>query len=288
MKLTKYVHHRRRTTWRYRAGWIGLIALLLLSIVSLDSLTGSLPVHHLYYLPIVLAARRFRKAGGLIVASAAGVLYHLTNPGLFHLGALSHDLLQLGVFLGMGWIAAKLTEDAERMRELAHTDDLTGLHNLRSFEVNYRALLRQASLSQTTLGLLALDLDHLKSINERFGHIAGAQAIQAMGNVIAEHIPAAAVACRYGGDEFVIILPDCSLLHATRIAKRLHSNLQRLSPVLAGHPLPPGSLTSSVGVASLAPKPNEDLVAAGERLFREADQALYQAKAQGRNRICYA
>jgi diguanylate cyclase (GGDEF)-like protein len=291
MKLTnRAINYGRRglPLETHRAAWIGFVALLLLSIVALDSLTGELPVHHFYYLPIVLAAVRFKKKGGLAAACAAGALYHLTNPNTFHQQNLRRDLVQLGVFIGMGWIAAKLAEDAERMRNLAHTDDLTGLHNLRSFELNYAALLRQARDCRTPLALLVLDLDHLKSINERYSHIAGAQAIQTMGRVIAEHVPGGAIACRYGGDEFVILLPEYSLLRAAHVAKCLQTNLLRLSPVLAGNSLPPGSLTISAGVASLSPRPDEDLLSAGERLFREADDALFQAKAQGRNRVCYA
>ena len=72
-------------------------------------------------------------------------------------------------------------EDAAHMRQLAHTDDLTGLHNLRSFEESYQTLIRQARANQTPLALLVLDLDHLKSINERYGHLAGAHTIQALG-----------------------------------------------------------------------------------------------------------
>jgi diguanylate cyclase (GGDEF)-like protein len=288
MKLTNRIIQRGATPDSHRGAGIGFIALLLLSIVALDSMTGELPVHHFYYMPIILAAVRFKKAGGLSAACAAGVFYHLTNPNSFRSQNLGRDLVQLGVFIGMGLIAVKLAGDAERMRKLAHTDDLTGLHNLRSFEANYAAMLQQARSSQTPLALLVLDLDHLKAINEQYGHIAGAHAIQAMGKVIAEHTPKEAVACRYGGDEFVILLPEYSVPRAARVARRLHSNLLSLSPVLAGHPLPPGSLTISAGVASLSPEPNDDLSSAGERLFRDADEALFQAKAQGRNRVCYA
>ncbi|HKX28578.1 MAG TPA: GGDEF domain-containing protein [Blastocatellia bacterium] len=288
MKLTHHPNRHQPAAGYRQAGWIGLILLLMLSIAALDLRTGELPVHHFYYLPILLAAMRFKKAGGLVAACGAGILYHLTNPNLLRLQHAERDLLQLGIFASMGWVTAKLAEDAAHMRQLAHTDDLTGLHNLRSFEDSYQTLIREARANQTPLALLVLDLDHLKSINERYGHLAGAHTIQALGKIIAEYAPPEAIACRFGGDEFVIVLPACPLPRAAQVAAWLHLNLLQLSPTLAGHSLPPGLVTTSVGVASLLPQQHDNPSQFAEELFRRADQALYQAKAEGRNRICYA
>lgn len=270
---------------RQRTLWISIIGCILLLIAALDHLTGLIPVHHFYYLPIILAAIHFRKIGGLGVACASIVLYQFANPHLWQWPNAERDVLQLSVFIGVGWVTAKLVEDAERMRVLAHTDDLTGLHNLRSFEAHYALLLQAAQLKQTPVSLIILDLDRLKDLNARFGHLAGAQAIQILGRVIADELPTDAVACRYGGDEFVIALPHCSLSCARHWAESLRVNLAQIAPTLAGHSLPHGTLTLSAGVAAVWVTPNEEILAQGEALFRAADEVLYRAKEQGRNRV---
>lgn len=262
-----------------------LVALALLGIAWLDRATNELPVHHLYYLPIMLAAARFRKTGGLLAAGVAGTLYHLANPHALGWQYAERDLMRLTIFLGVGWVTARLVEDAEEMRRLANTDDLTGLHNLRSFEARYTALCRVAIDAGTPLTLLALDLDRLKALNDRCGHLAGAQAVRALGQVIAERIPPGAVACRYGGDEFVIALPVCSTSQGLETAERIRVAVAELAPALAGHELPAGALTTSIGAATFIPTPDEEPLELSEELFRAADQALYQAKEQGRNRV---
>jgi diguanylate cyclase (GGDEF)-like protein len=263
-----------------------LIVLALLGIALLDRVTNELPVHHLYYLPIILAAGRFRQTGGFLVASAAGLLYHSANPYSFSWQYAERDLVRLAIFLGVGWVTARLVEDAEQMRQLAHTDDLTGLHNLRSFEACYAALCGEAIKAGTPLTLLVLDLDRLKAINDRYGHLAGAQAVQAVGQVIAQHSPPGALACRYGGDEFIIALPTCSAQQGLETAERIRTTVTQLAPTLAGHTLPVGTLSASIGAASFVPTSQAKPVELSEALFHAADQALYQAKEEGRNRVC--
>ena len=285
MQLTSKTPLPVSSVSRHRALWMGMISLNLLLIAALDQVTGVLPVHHFYYLPIILAAIHFRKTGGLLVACASVVLYQLVNPNLWQWQNAERDVLQLIIFIGVGLVTAKLVEDAERMRLLAHTDDLTGLHNLRSFEAHYALLLHVARMKQTPLSLVILDLDHLKDLNARFGHLAGAQAIQTLGHIIADQLPANAVACRYGGDEFVIALPNCSGLRARRWAENWRVILAHSSPTLAGYSLPPRSLTLSAGVADIVLGESDDLLAQGEALFQAADKALYQAKELGRDRV---
>lgn len=221
----------------------------------------------------------------MLAAGAAGTLYHLANPHALGWQYAERDLMRLTIFLGVGWVTARLVEDAEEMRWLANTDDLTGLHNLRSFEARYAALCREAIDAGTPLMLLALDLDRLKALNDRYGHLAGAQAVQALGQVIAARIPPGAVACRYGGDEFAIALPACSSQQGLETAERIRAAVAELAPALAGHQLPAGALTTSIGVATFAPTPDEKPLELSQALFHAADQALYQAKEQGRNRV---
>ena len=216
-----------------------LITAALLLIALIDHATGDLPFQHLYYLPIIFSATRFGRRGAMIVSLASVLLYHLENPRLLHLQQNEGDIVQVILFFSVGIIAAKLTDDAKRMRLLAITDDLTGLHNLRSFEARIAAFINQARIDKTPLSLLVLDLDRLKSLNDNFGHLAGAEAVRTVGQLIARHSPSSAVACRYGGDEFVIALPKQTIEQAIKLAEVLRQAVYDAQPTLRGRPFPP-------------------------------------------------
>ena len=281
-----------------------LIASSLAAIAVLDYLTATAPVQHLYYLPIIYAAVRFRWAGGILVALAAVLLYHLTNPQLLSLRYGEADVIQILLFFAVGLVTAKIASDAERLRYLAGTDDLTSLRNLRSFEVRLAQMLAEARNTPASLALLVLDLDRLKSLNDAHGHFAGAEAVRAVGHTIAHLRPKGAVACRYGGDEFVLALPEANEQEALRFAETLRRAVELLSPVLAGKQFPAGTLSVSIGIScndffSAPPMINRralrhrkrttretDENDLAERLFQMADRALYEAKNSGRNRIC--
>jgi len=273
----------------------GAIIGAFLLIFMLDRATDSTPVQHLYYLPIILAARRFGTRGGAWAAVSAIVSYHVANPHLLSWRYEESDLVQMTLFLAVGLITAKLTLDANRLRALATTDDLTGLHNLRSFETRLATLVRVSHATRAPLALLVLDMDRLKSLNDEYGHLTGAEAVRTVGQIIGQRLPPGAVACRYGGDEFVIAIPRCTPFLAHRIADGVCRAVHDSAPVLAGRAFAIGSLSISVGGACLsfdgnassAPWPGRD-VDVGESLFRAADAALYRAKGRGRNQVCVA
>lgn len=277
-----------------RSWAFGLVVGGLLLTFALDWTAGQAPTQHLYYLPIVLAGLRFGQIGGLAAAAAAVLLYHLANPALLSFRHQQADVLQVALFVIVGAVTAKLAHDRRRLRRLAMTDDLTGLHNLRSFESRLSAIVRASRGAGTPLALLVLDVDRLKELNDVHGHLAGAEAVRTVGAILAERLPPEAVACRYGGDEFVVALPRCTVFRANAIADGLRRAVHAASPVLDGVPFPAGTLTISVGVAG---QPPDDRVSgtasgsdaeSGEALFRAADAALYAAKASGRNRVSVA
>jgi diguanylate cyclase (GGDEF)-like protein len=294
MQLTK--DHRlpaRRPAARLRSqdllGVAGLAAAIAL-VFALDRGTGLAHVQHLYYVPIIVTAIRFGTLGGATAASLAIVLYHLANPQAMTWRYEESDILQIVVFMAVGLVAAKLADDARRLHQLAMTDDLTGLHNLRSFERELKAMMRTARATTTPLSLLVVDLDRLKSLNDVHGHLVGAEAVQTVGRIIADHIPSDAVACRYGGDEFVIALPR-SAVEAASLADTLRGEVLARAPVLGGIHFSEGALSISIGLAS---RPFDcDInradsaldVVESEALFRAADTALYAAKNGGRNRV---
>lgn len=227
-------------------------------------------------------------SGGLLGAFAAVLLYHAANAHLLAFRYEQLDLLQIAVLIAAGVLTAKLTDDARRKHVLAMTDDLTGLHNLRSFENRLSAMVRAARDTRTHLALLVLDLDRLKSLNDVHGHLTGAEAVRTVGRILAEQLPADAVACRYGGDEFVIAVPRCGAARARVLAEDVRRHVNETNPVLAGVPFAAGTLSVSIGVACAA-FPGDALdrgdAESGEALFRVADAALYRAKRGGRNHV---
>jgi diguanylate cyclase (GGDEF)-like protein len=135
-------------------------------------------------------------------------------------------------------------------------------------------------------------VDRLKSLNDEFGHLTGAEAVRTVGHIIGRQLPPDAVACRYGGDEFVIAIPQCTAFVAHQVADHLRRAVHDTAPMLSGQWFEAGTLTISVGAAwatfdrNVPPEPMSPRdIEAGE-LFRAADAALYRAKAGGRNRVC--
>jgi diguanylate cyclase (GGDEF)-like protein len=269
-----------------------LIAAALLLVFELDRRTAAAPFQHLYYIPIIAAGIRFRMSGSLTVALCAIVLYHLANPHLLTFRYEESDLIQIILFIAVGVTTAQLTHDAHRLRVLAMTDDLTGLHNLRSFEAQLKTIIQASRQAGTPVSMLVFDVDHLKSINDGHGHLAGAEAVRMVGHIVSAHLPPEAVASRYGGDEFVVALPSCPEARAQDIADDLRRAVSGTAPVLAGVAFPPDTISISVGLACrVFDRPRAAHVRdseLGEALFRAADGALYVAKERGRNQVCVA
>jgi len=271
---------------------IAVIVLALAFIAWLDELMRNAPIQHLYYAPIVLAASIFGWRGGLLTSAAAIVLCHATNMPTITVHYGQADAIQAGLYVAIGLLTARLVADTRRLRRLAMTDDLTGLHNLRSFEAQLDAIIAETQVLGTPVSMLVIDVDRLKVLNDTHGHLAGADAVREVGRLIAATMPPSAVACRYGGDEFAVVLPGHGNSAAVRTAARLRDAVHAATPELGGRAFAAGTLSVSVGVASwapdecpVAPPRLGDPARAGERLFRAADAALYAAKEGGRNQV---
>jgi len=167
---------------------------------------------------------------------------------------------------------------------IASTDDLTGLHNLRSFEALCRELLdsERQRRTRTSVALLCLDVDRLKPLNDTFGHLTGADAVKWVGRVIRACLPSGAYACRYGGDEFAVVMSALDPSSTALLATCIQNAVANEAPVLDGRAFPPGTLSVSVGSASTsatgARAYADDTTALFTLLFREADTAMYENK----------
>ena len=169
----------------------------------------------------------------------------------------------------------------EALRVQSIRDPLTGLFNRRYMEESLERELHRAARNQRPLGLVMLDLDHYKRFNDTFGHAAGDTMLRALSNCLQTHIRREDIACRYGGEEFTLILPDASREVMQQRAERLREEVKRLDVQHSGQSL--GSVTLSLGIAVFPEHGSTP-----ETLLRAADTALYRAKAEGRDRVVIA
>jgi diguanylate cyclase (GGDEF)-like protein len=173
-------------------------------------------------------------------------------------------------------IALVNARNFDRINELVVTDDLTGLYNSRHFGQLIESELLRAQRFQAELSLVFLDLDHLKSINDAHGHLVGSRMLSELGRLLGKNIRDCDRAARYGGDEFVIILPQTGKQHALSMAVKLLELMRSTKFLSDDHQ--EIRLTASFGVATYP----QDGVNRTE-LLRAADIAMYSAKDAGRN-----
>jgi diguanylate cyclase (GGDEF)-like protein/PAS domain S-box-containing protein len=169
----------------------------------------------------------------------------------------------------------------ETLRDQSIRDSLTGLFNRRFMEESLDRELQRARRKKRSLAVLFLDLDHFKRFNDAFGHDAGDAVLRRMAEVFREHFRGDDVVCRYGGEEFAIILPESNATDAARRADLLRAEARKIEIRHQGHRLE--AVTFSVGVAAFP-----ENGATGEEILRAADQSLYQSKADGRDRVTVA
>jgi diguanylate cyclase (GGDEF)-like protein len=166
----------------------------------------------------------------------------------------------------------------ERLRDQSIRDVLTNLFNRRYLEETFERELRRAERDGLPVGVLMLDIDYFKRFNDDFGHAAGDEVLRALGRLLNRQVRVEDIACRYGGEEFTLVLPGCSLEVTCARAEQLRAQVHELHISHAGTPL--GGITVSIGVAAFPLHGATDLV-----LLRAADAALYQAKQAGRNQV---
>jgi diguanylate cyclase (GGDEF)-like protein len=206
-------------------------------------------------------------------------------------GYTTRDLELLRIFAAYISSSIQNVLDAMRARELARRDDLTGLYNDRFLYQRLAEEIGRAERDGTGVALLFLDLDDFKHVNDTYGHIAGSRTLREVGQLIGGMMPPGAISARYGGDEFVIILPGADKMTALQVAEQLRSSIEK-QPLLAGAAdlaISPAGLhvTCSVGVASYNDHvgPFGPTARRQNALLRLADTAMYLAKSCGKNRV---
>jgi len=223
-------------------------------------------------IPVIMVTGR-EDAEAKIRGLEQGASDYVTKP--YDAGEL---LARVKVQLKIKSLQDKLKQSNQMLLELSHTDPLTSLNNRRSMMDALNKEFERSARKQTPLSLLILDIDHFKKINDNFGHQLGDTALQSLSTLLTGHLRQYDMAARFGGEEFVLILPDTTEAEATRAAERIRQEVETL--IIDGF-TDNFRLTVSIGVAAA---PNK-MMETPDDLIREADYALYNAKRSGRNRV---
>ena len=204
------------------------------------------------------------------------------------------DMTLLEIFAGYTSFMLQNALDAKRAHELAKKDDLTGLYNDRWFNVRLTETLSDARKSGNEAVLIFMDLDRFKAINDGHGHLAGSQVLREVGFLLKRIVQQGdATVARYGGDEFVIVLPNTKLEDGIAVCEEIRRTIEETTFLARewGFSMPPlhlaGLLSASLGIAQHLPvtDPNESLEQEKSDLLRRADAAMYSAKSRGKNLV---
>jgi len=169
----------------------------------------------------------------------------------------------------------------ETLHNLSIRDPLTGLFNRRYMEESLERELLKANRYSRPLGVIMIDIDHFKRFNDTYGHEAGDQILRELGVFLQNHIRLTDIPCRFGGEEFTLILPEADITFTQQRAEQIRIGAAAIRINIQGQTL--AEITISQGVAVF---PGNGLT--GEELLRAADDALYRAKQQGRNNVALA
>ena len=284
--LVVVLHELLPRRWRGRIA-IGFEILAALGLASgLVWLTGGAasPFVFTYHLVAVAAALTLGSRLAIVVAAAASLAY-LGQLALASVGGANDELLRVGINLGSLWLLAYLAgvyASAERrvrarVLELSQSDPLTGLYNRGQLFPKLEQEVQRTRRSGRGFCLLMVDLDGLKAINDSMGHLRGDEVLRAVGRVIAGSIRGVDAAYRYGGDEFLILLPETEFVGAYVVAEKIREGVEEIGTSLASD-----EATTSVSIG-LVSHPEDGW--STEELMIAADRAMYQAKSLGKNQI---
>ena len=172
---------------------------------------------------------------------------------------------------------SQIKEENAQLQTSSLVDALTGLKNRRAYNAEAQTELERCQRTGTSFVMMVLDLDHFKSINDTYGHAAGDAILMRVSEALVDHARRYDSVYRIGGEEFVVILADCSADVAATVADRFRAAIEKLVIEIEGKVIP---VTVSIGVSFC------DGSQSLEKIFKHADKLLYQAKAQGRNQCC--
>jgi diguanylate cyclase (GGDEF)-like protein len=213
--------------------------------------------------------------------AAAGEIMGVITIAIGNADACESSLDLATTVAGQVGLALSDLQLRDKLREQSIHDPLTGLFNRRYLEESFQLELHRAERSARPVSLIMLDLDHFKRLNDSLGHQAGDAVLQELGALLQRSVRAGDLACRYGGEEMLVLLPEVGISPALARAEELRLGISALRVRALGKALP--TVTASFGVATF-PHHGRTLT----ELLRSTDAALYRAKAAGRNRVVCA
>ncbi len=275
--------YKRETRWKIALETLGMIAFVTWVLWYTDRLAG--PLVNLYLLPVITSALTLGKVATLSNVGLVGACYILL--GSVSLGEFltlrfaAGFAAQLAPVLLVAYITTMFSADIryglQHAKLLAETDDLTGLYNTRGFAIAANRLFGQATRYGRPASVLMVDSDSLKHVNDSYGHDAGNRLLRQVANAVQAELRATDVPARYGGDEFIVLLPETPPKGAMDVAERIRAAIASRPLALNGEQV---SATVSIGIACY-PEDGRTL----DALAARADRALYQAKQEGRNKV---
>ncbi|MEO5811135.1 MAG: GGDEF domain-containing protein [Rhodanobacter sp.] len=264
--------------------FIGGILISYVVIAAASALDGGIesPIALIWVLPTIFLLMGFSRAAILVCGSIAVGLYLLVawlTPGSLNFAAFTMQLVVLASAVFMVLLGAVAREEREgvltavrnQLAVLATIDSLTGCINQQAFTHIAATEVARAARYQHDISMLALDVDHFKSVNDEHGHLMGDEVLRQLGVALRASVRGTDIVARVGGDELLVLCPETDVDAAIELAERLRSTAQQLQI--------PFKVTLSVGVCALRPKTPDP-----QQLREYADRALYEAKRQGRDR----
>jgi diguanylate cyclase (GGDEF)-like protein len=277
--------YQKETKWKIAIEtWvmIGFITWVLIHTGRLES-----PLLNLYLLVVITSALTLGKVATLLQTALIAACYVWLGgpaPGAPVMMYIASLAAQLAPMILVAYITTMLSSDIRRalihIKALSETDELTGVLNMRAFAAIADRVTRQAARYNHPYTVLMIDSDSLKIVNDRYGHPAGNRLLQMIVQCIQAQLRATDVVARYGGDEFIVLLPETTAGGAEKLAMRIR---QRVEAAVLSTREKPVTTTVSVGVASYPDHGNEV-----EQVMERADQALYASKTAGKNKVTVA
>lgn len=275
--------YRHETRWKIALETCGMVAFITWVLLCTDRLAS--PLLNAYLLPVITSALTLGKVFTLLAVALIAACYLFLGGGvspeqIASLPFIGTFFAQLAPVLLVGYITTMFSADIRyglaRAKLLSETDELTGLLNVRGFALAANRLFAQAARHGRAASVLMIDSDNLKAINDTHGHAAGNELLRHLAEAIQAELRFTDVAARYGGDEFIVLLPDTPSKGAMEVAERIRTRIATASLPVNGRSL---AASVSIGIACY-PEDGGTL----DALAAHADGALYSAKQDGRNR----